>query len=187
MQPDPLHSLRAAVQRSRAQRFALDDLQVRSTSQLERLRRERDLLRARLNRGPPNPCPHVRTLTDERRHVQYDGDGAWWRRDVAQQNLNRLGLIGRRTRPARRREIEDHIANLDAQIEQHDVKLAELRPPTRITRSGHRDPHDLGAQAAVALQRLHDLDRNIDLIERLDHVATRNLNRGVERGLGVEL
>ncbi|MGH9193543.1 MAG: hypothetical protein ACRDZ0_13870 [Acidimicrobiales bacterium] len=33
----------------------------------------------------------------------------------------------------------------------------------------------------------HDLDHNIDLIERLDHVATRRLERGAERSLGIEL
>ena len=39
----------------------------------------------------------------------------------------------------------------------------------------------------IELQRLHDLDRNIVLIERLDHVATRRLERGAERSLGIEL
>jgi hypothetical protein len=42
-------------------------------------------------------------------------------------------------------------------------------------------------QHGVELQRLHDLDRSIELIERLDHVATRRLERSAERSLGIEL
>jgi ATP-dependent exoDNAse (exonuclease V) alpha subunit len=53
VQPDPLDGLRAAVQRSSAQRSALDELQAGSTSELDRLRRERDLIRARLSDRPP--------------------------------------------------------------------------------------------------------------------------------------
>jgi hypothetical protein len=42
-------------------------------------------------------------------------------------------------------------------------------------------------QHGVELQRLENLDRSINLIEPLDQIAMRNLNRRVERGLGVEL
>jgi hypothetical protein len=42
-------------------------------------------------------------------------------------------------------------------------------------------------QHSVELQRLHDLDRNIELIERLDQVATRSLQRRLEPGVGLEL
>ena len=64
VQPDPLDGLRAAVQRSSAQRFALDELHAGSASQLEQLRRERDLLRARLGQRPPDPAWDVRTLAE---------------------------------------------------------------------------------------------------------------------------
>jgi hypothetical protein len=62
VQPDPLDSLRAAVRRSSAQRFALYELEAGSTPQLDQLRRERDLLRARLGHGPPNPSRDVRSV-----------------------------------------------------------------------------------------------------------------------------
>jgi conjugative relaxase-like TrwC/TraI family protein len=186
VQPDALDGLRAAVQRSSAQRFALDELQAGSTSQLEQLRRERDQLQARLGQRPPDPSWDVRTLTEERQHEQLDRDRACRRRDDARQNLDRLGPVRRRTHPARRREIEDRVARCDAAIVRHDVKLADLdrqleaHTPAVAARTTWERQHD------VELQRLHDLDRNIDLIERLDHVVTRRLERSAERSLGIE-
>jgi conjugative relaxase-like TrwC/TraI family protein len=187
VQPDPLHGLRAAVQRSSAQRFALDELQAGSTSQLQQLRRERELLRARLSQRPPDPSWDIRTLTEERQHEQLDRDRTCRRRDDARQDLDRLGLIGRRTHPARRREIEDRIARCGAELVRHDVKLADLdhqleaHTPALAARTAWERQH------GVELQQLHDLDRTIELIERLDHVATRRLEPGAERSLGVEL
>jgi conjugative relaxase-like TrwC/TraI family protein len=187
VQPHPLDGLRAAAQRSSAQRFALDELQARSTSQLEQLRSERELLRTRLSQRPPDPTWDVRTLTSERRQMQHDRDRARRRRDLARQDLDRLGPIGRRTRPTRRREIEDRIAHCDAKVARHDSKLADLdrqleaHAPAVVARTTWDRQH------GVELQRLHDLDRNIALIEQLDHLATRNLGRGAERSLGIEL
>jgi hypothetical protein len=185
-QPDPLGSLRAAVQRSSAQRFALDELQAGSTSQLERLRRERNLPRARLGQWPPDPSWDVRAHTEERRQVQTDRDGAIWRRNLAQQDLDQLGPLGKRTHPARRRKIENRIAPCDVEIVRHDAKLADLdrqleahTPAVTVRTTWER-------QHGVELQRLHNLDRNIELIERLDHVATRRLERGAETSLGIE-
>ena len=187
VQPHPLAGLRAAVQRSSAQRFALDELQAGSTSQLEQLRRERDLLRARLSHRSPDPSWDVRTLTEERRQVQHDRDGACRRRDDARQDLDRLGPVGKRAHPVRRRDIEDRITRCDAEIVRHDAKLADLdrqlqgHTPAVAARTTWERQH------SVELQRLHHLDRNIELIERLDHVATRRLERGAERSLGIEL
>jgi conjugative relaxase-like TrwC/TraI family protein len=187
VQPDPVDGLRAAVQRSSAQRFALDELQADSTPQLEQLQRERDLLRGRLSHRPPDPSGDVRTLTEERRQVQHRRDGACWRRGVAQQDLDKLGPIGKRTHRARRREIEDRVVRFDAEIVRHDAKLADLdrqleahAPRVAARATWERQHH-------VELQRLHDLDRNIELIERLDQVATRSLRRGAEPSLGIEL
>jgi AAA domain/TrwC relaxase len=186
VQPHPLEGLRAAVQRSSAQRFALDQLQAGGTSQLELLRRERDLLRARLSHRPPDPSWDVRTLTEERRQEQHNRDGARWRRDVAQQDLDRLGPIGKRTHRARRRYIEDRIAGFDGEIARHDVKLADLDRQLEAHTPAVAARTTWERQHGVELQRLHDLDRNIKLIERLDHVATRRLERGAERSLGIE-
>jgi conjugative relaxase-like TrwC/TraI family protein len=187
VQPHPLDGLRAAVQRSSAQRLALDELQAGSTSQLEQLRHERDLLRARLRDRPPDPSWDVRTLTEERRRVQHRRDGARWRRDVAQQDLDKLGPIGRRTHRARRCEIGNRIARCDAEIVRHDVKLADLDRQLEAHTPAVAARTTWERQHGVELQRLHDLDRNIELIERLDHVATRRLERGAERSLGIEL
>jgi conjugative relaxase-like TrwC/TraI family protein len=187
VQPDPLDGLRAAVQRSSAQRLALDELQAGSTSQLEQLRRERDLLHARLSQQPPDPSWDVRKLVEDRQREQHDRDGAGRRRNDARQHLDRLGPIGRRAHPARRREIEDHIARRDAEIVRHDVKLADLDRQLEAHTPAVAARTTWERQHAVELQRLHDLDRKIDLIERLDHVATRRLERGAERSLGIEL
>ena len=123
-QPDPIDQLRAAVRRSWAQRFALDKLDARSASQFDRFRHERDLLRARLSHRPPDPSQETRPLADERRREQQHRDGALWRRSLAQQDLDKLGPVGRRTRPDKRREIEDRMARFDAEIATHDTKLA---------------------------------------------------------------
>jgi conjugative relaxase-like TrwC/TraI family protein len=187
VQPHPVDGLRAAVQRSSAQRFALDELQAGSTSQLEQLRRERDLLRARLSQQPPDPSWGVRTLTEERREVQYDRDGACRRRHDARQDLDQLGPIGKRAHPARRREIEDRIARCDAEIVRHDAKLADLDRQLKAHTPAVAARTTWERQHSVELQRLHHLDRNIELIERLDHVTTRRLERGAERSLGIEL
>ena len=187
VQPDPLDGLRAAVQRSSAQRFALDELQAGSTSQLEQLRHERDRLRGRLRDQPPDPSWDVRTLTEERQHKQLDRDRARRRRDDARQNLDRLGPIGRRAHPAKRRQIEDRIARCDAEIVRHDAKLADLDRQLEAHTPAVAARTTWERQHSVELQRLHDLDRNIELIERLDHVATRRLERGAERSLGIDL
>ena len=89
--------------------------------------------------------------------------------------------------PARRREIEDRIARFDAEIVRHDVKLADLDRQLEAHTPAVAARTTWERQHGVELQRLHDLDRNIELIERLDHVATRRLERGAERRLGIEL
>ena len=187
VQRDPLDGLRTAVQRRSTQRLALDELQAGSTSQLDRLRRERDVLGGRLSQRPPDPPWAVRTLTEERRQVQYDRDGACWGRDVAQQDLDRLGPIARRIRPARRRAIEDRMARFDAEIVRHDTMLADLDRQLEAHAPVVAARTTWERQNGGELQRLHDLDRHIELIERLDQVVTRNRDQRVERSLGVEL
>jgi conjugative relaxase-like TrwC/TraI family protein len=186
-QPDPIDQLRTAVQRSATQRFALDELEVGSTLQLDRLRHERNQLRARLSHRPPAPLRKVDALTEARQHERQRRDAVLWRRTRAEQALDRLGPVGRRTRPARRRYIEHRIAHFDAEITRYDVKLAQLDrrleafAPTVARRTTWERQH------APELRRLDELDRRIELIERLDQIAARGLERGAERGLGVEL
>ena len=123
VQPDPLGQLRAAMRRSQAKRLALDDLAASKTSQLDKLRRGRDELRARLGQGPPDPSSQARPMVDERRQEQSRRDDALLRRNLAEQELHGLGPIGRRTRPTRRRQIEARIESLDAEIVRHGTKL----------------------------------------------------------------
>jgi conjugative relaxase-like TrwC/TraI family protein len=187
VQRDPLDDLRAAVRRSSAQHFALDDLGTGSASQLDRLRCERDQLRARLGHGPPDPTLEVRPLAEQRRQEQSRRDDALGRRNMAQQGLDPLGHIGRPTRPARRRAIDDRISRIDVEIAGHDAKLAELDhrldtlAPVMACRSTWERQH------TVELRRLEDLNQRIELIQRLDQIGMRGVDRRVERGLGVEL
>jgi hypothetical protein len=187
VQPDPLGSLRTAVQRSGAQRFALDEFQAGSTAHFDRLRRERELLRAGLSQRPPDPSSDVRTLTEERQHERQDRDGACRRRNDAQQELDRLGPIGKRTHRASRREIADRIARIDAEIVRHDVKLADVDRQLEAHTPAVTARATWARQHSGELKRLHDLDRNIGLIERFDRVATRSLQRRLEPGVGLEL
>jgi hypothetical protein len=185
-QPDPLDELRTAVHRRSAQRLALDEYDASTTSQLERLRRERDRLGVRVSHPPPDPSREARPLIDERWREQQQRDGALRRRNLAQQDLSRLGRVGRRTRPTRRRRLESRIVHLDVEIAAHDVKLADLDhrlegfAPAAARRSAWERQH------AVELRRLEDLDGTIEVIERLDQITMRSFNRGVERGVGIE-
>ena len=119
--------------------------------------------------------------------MQSDRDGACWRRNVAQQDLDKLGPLGRRTHRARRRHIEDRIAGFECEIVRHDVKLADLDRQLEAHTPAVTARATWARWYSLELQRLHDLDRNIELIERLDQVATRSLQRRLEPGLGLEL
>jgi conjugative relaxase-like TrwC/TraI family protein len=186
-QPDPIDQLRAAVQRSGAQRLALDELEAGSTSHLDRLRHEHDLLRARLGHRPRDPSRDTGPLAEERRRAQQHRDGALWRRSLAERDLDRLGPIGRRTRPARRRKIEGRIVHYEAEIARHDLKLAELDRRLEVFAPAVAKRSAWERQHAPELRRLEELDRSIELIERLDQISARGVERRVERGLGVEL
>jgi conjugative relaxase-like TrwC/TraI family protein len=187
VQPDPIDELRTAVRRSTAQRLALDELDSGSVSQLDRLRRERDLLRSRLGHGPPDPSAQVHPLTDQYQGEQHHRDGARWRRERAQQDLDRLGPIGRRVHPARRNQIENRITRLDADIASCDAKLDDIDrqlqalAPVAANRTAWERQH--GAE----LQRLDDLDRRIELIQRLDQLATPSPGRDATRTRGIDL
>ena len=187
VQPDQLVELRAAVGRSQAQRLALDDLGAGKESQLDKLRRERDELRARLGQGPPDPSSRARPLIDERGRQQSRRNEALLHHNLAEQELDGLGHIGRRTRPTRRRQIEARIESLDAEIVRHDTRVAALDrqldalAPASARRSAWERQH------GVELRRLQDLNQRIELIQRLDQIPLRPVDRGVGRSLGVEL
>ncbi|MGQ0431364.1 MAG: MobF family relaxase [Microthrixaceae bacterium] len=184
---DPLDGLRAAVGRSRAKELALDQLGPPDASSLDHLRREREDLRARLADAPPDPSREYRDLTQAHGREQRYRDDAQWRLDTAQEHLNKLGPIGRRTHRAQRRDIEDQIVRFEADITGHDTKLAalddrlaELTPSVLERRAWEREH-------SPDLDRLATLNMHIDLTQRLDQVATRERDRSVEIGYGIEL
>jgi conjugative relaxase-like TrwC/TraI family protein len=187
VQRDPLDELRTAVRRSSAQRLALDELDNGSTAQADQLRRQRDLLRARLGHGPPGPSAQVRPLTHEYQREQHHRDGARWRRALAQQHLNTLGPIGRRAHPARRDQIENRIARLNADIASCDAKLDALTRQLEALAPAVPNRTAWERQHGAELQRLDDLDRRIELIERLDQLGTPSPGRDATRTRGIDL
>lgn len=184
---DPLDGLRVAVRRSGRKELALDQVDPADVSPLDQLRGEREHLRVRLADAPPDPSRRFRDLTQARGREQRYRDEARWRRDTPQEHLDKLGPIGRRTHRAQRRDIEDQIARFEADITGHETKVAaledrlnDLAPTVREWRGWEREHHpDLDRLATVNLQ--------IDLSERFDRVATRELARGPDCGLGIEL
>ncbi len=184
---DPLDGLRAAVHRAGAKRLALDQLDPPGASPLEQLRAQRDHLRERLAGAPLDHLRAFRDLTEAHQREQRYRDEAYGRRDRAHEDLAKLGPIGRHTRRNQRREIEDRIARFEADVVGHETKLAQLDghlndlAPSILDRRGWEREH------SGDLDRLDTLNLQIDLTERLDRVATRELQRGAELGLGMEL
>lgn len=98
-----------------------------------------------------------------------------------------LGPIGRRTHRVERRELERRVADFETDIVRHDDKLAALEAqltemtPEMLARTRWEREH------GTDLDRLETLDRHIDLNQRLERVAARELERGLEHDLGIEL
>ena len=118
-----------------------------STSQLDRLRHERDLLHARLGHRPPDPSRETGPLADQRRREQQQRDGALWHRSLAERELDRLGPIGRRTRPARRREHRKPHRSLRRRDRPPRRQARQARPATRSLRSDSHEAQRMGAPA----------------------------------------
>ena len=183
---DPLDAVRQAIVRRVAKRLAVDQVEPTVPS-LEQLCRERDSIRARLGPGPVDPSRDYRHLTDALAREKDHRENAQWRLENASNSLDRLGPIGRRTHRAERREFERRIADFEAEINRHDGKATGLETqlaactPEMRTRSrwehGHR----------TELDRLDTLDRQIDHGQRLERAASRQRERGAERGLEIEL
>ncbi len=190
---DPLDRLRGSVRRSTAKDLALDQLHPPDSvlpgevSSLERLRRQRDRLRARLADGRADRSREHHDLADAHRREQRYRDDTRQRRDGALQDLQRLGPIGRRTHPARRRELETRIERFDTEITGHEVtlrtleaRLAELEPAVTERRAWERTH-------VGDLDRLQNLEVQIELTEHLDRLAVRTVEGGLEVDMGLEL
>ncbi len=132
---------------------------------LERLRRERDNLRARLGEPPDNPSDTYAWIQDQIvRERQYAAD-AEARRGRDRRQLDALGPIGRRTHRTERRDLETRVAGFDNQIDRHsrniealNEQLAQLEPDMSTWRHWN-DQH------RAELDRLRDVTRSIITVE----------------------
>ncbi len=184
---DPLDAVRRAIGRSGAKWMAIDQIDEPPVTRVDALRREQTELRERLGDGPPDPSWDYRTLTEALGRERTGREGAQWRLDNARQELHDLGPIGRRTHRTQRREFEDRITGFEADIARHEATLSDLDArltdltPDMLARTRWEREH------SPELSRLDTLACHIDLTQRLDRVATRELERGLDRSLGIEL
>ena len=105
--------------------------------------------------------PALQVAPSQHQTEQHYLDGARWRKDVAEKELDRLGPIGRRTHRHQRRELENRIARFDNEITRHETQLDRLGrafetiTPDVVDRAAwehdHRDDLD---QLAVAIASL---------------------------------
>ena len=187
LHPDPLDALRAVIRRSTSKRLALDDLDVPQTPTLDELRTQQRQLRAQLGPAPADPGRDIRRLTEDRGRAEYSREDAERRLRIAKHDLDKLGPIGRHTHRAKRQEIDQRITNFNAEIDRADSKLhaldgqlTELAPALHERTAWVRDH-------GTELDRLDLLDRQIDMMQRLDHAVSRSIDRGLERSRGIEL
>lgn len=185
LDPDPLDALRAAVGRSASKHLAHDHTDPAES--LQHLIARRDHLTARLTDAPPDPANEVRTVRDRLQQQQHALDAARQRRDSWQHELDNLGPVDRLLRTSRRNEIHEQIHRAERDTHKAEARLDTLRQelhdlePTVTARARWEQDH------AQDLRELQQLDRRIDLSQRLERVAERALQRGAERGHGISL
>ena len=184
---DPLDALRGALRRSGAKHLALDQSQHAGPPVANDPRQERDRLRAQLAERPENPTWALRRLYEERSRVAAGRDNAIWRRDNAQQELDDLGPIGRRTRRSQRRDAEDRIVRCTGEIARHDTQIAAIDQRTDGLTPEIREWSTWSRHHAEDLSRLDLLERQIQLSDRLEHSFSRSLVRSAEISRGLEL
>ncbi len=187
LQADRFDGLRSAIRRTGGKRLALDDLDIPSVSRLDQLRADRQQVKAKLGPVPPAMSFDTRRLMDEHGRATHSFEDAQRRLRLARDDLADLGPIGRRTHPGKRRAIEQRIADFEAEIAHTEAKLAGIgdqlaeRAPAIRQRATWEHDH------RPDLDRLDNLDRRIDMVQRLDNIASRGLERGLERSQGIEL
>ena len=185
--PDPLDGLRAAIGRSGAKHLALDHVQPQPTSTLEDLQDQRRRLAEQLGPKPPDVSMDVRRVIDEKRRAEESLNDAQRRLRQAEHDLDHLGPIARHTHRNQRREIEQRITQFTAEINQTETKITILDDRIAEHAPEMRERAAWQARHANELTRLDQLDHQIDMIQRLDNIAHRHLERGLERSHGLEL
>ncbi len=187
---DPGDAVRQAIGRTTAKRMAVDQIEAQPMSRVtlfEQRRREADTIRARIGTGPPDPSRECRHLAEAVEREQDSLENARWRLNNAHTSLERLGPIGRRTHRVERRELERRITSFDAEITRHDQKLTELEASLAERGPGLRARRSWQHEHGSDLDRLQVLDRQIDHSQQLQQSMSRTVERGAERGLGIEL
>jgi conjugative relaxase-like TrwC/TraI family protein len=186
-QADPLDGLRAAIGRSGSKHLALDHLDPRPSSTLDALRDQRHRLAEQLGPEPLDVSMDVRRLIHEQRRTQQWLQDAQERLRQAKQDLDQLGPIGRHTHRNQRREIEQRITRFTTEIGQTEAKLLDL--DDRVASHGPEiwERADWRTRHADELNRLDQLDHQIDMVRRLDELAHRTVERALERDCGLEL
>jgi hypothetical protein len=180
IESDALDTLRSVAGRSAGKQLAVDHVRPQS---LEELRRQRDELAARLGPGPPNQSLDYHRLLQRHSRLQGYRDGAAARCDIAHEELQQLGPVGRRIHRTERRRIEDRIARFEDEIARYATQLEKLSrgltdlTEPMLTRSAWENAH------TAELQQLSNLDRDITLTRVLERPARRTLERGIDRGL----
>lgn len=183
---DPLDAVRRAIGRSTAKRMAVDEVQP-VAAPLEKLCRERDDIYGRIGEGPHDPTWDYRHLSEALAREKHGRDGAQWRLDKARQSLHDLGPIGRRTHRSERCELERRIAGFERDIARHDERATDLEVQLRDLTPAMLERTRWEREHSTDVERMNTLERQIDLNQRLERIATRQLDRGVERSLGLEL
>jgi len=97
------------------------------------------------------------------------------------------GPIGRLTHRSQGREIEQRITRFSAEIGQTEAELTDLDDCVGKHAPEIRERTDWRTRHADELNRLDQLDHQIDMVQRLDNIARRGLERGLERDHGIEL
>lgn len=190
-QPDRLDGIRGAMRRSGAKDLALDHLHQQAPSTLEHLHDQRRRLLDRVGPEPPDMTRGARRLIQEQRHAEVSLEDAQQRLQRAEEDLDRLGPIRRHTHRTQRHEIEQRITRFTAEIDQAKSRIAGVEDRFDDIAPEIRDRAAWQARNAVDLERIDQLDHQIDIVHRLDQVARRSLEPTLqhehEHGLEREL
>ncbi len=184
VEPDQLDAVRHGIARSTGKTMAADQVEIEVTA-AERLRWERDDLRSGLGHGPPDPSHEYRQLSEAITGARQWRDNAQWRLDTAHRSLDDLGPLGRLTHRAERRELEHRIDHFTEEIGRHEQQLADLEQQRSKVEPAMRTREHWEAEHDTELERLDTLERQIDITERLDRIASRTTDRGVDHGVDI--
>jgi conjugative relaxase-like TrwC/TraI family protein len=184
VEPDQLAAIRHALGRSAAKQMAVDQHEPQIT-RLEQLQAERDGIRARLGSGPPDPTHEYRQLSEAITGARQWRDNARWRLDTAHRSLNDLAPIRRMTHHLERRELEHRIDDFSTEVSRYEQKLADLERQRSKVEPVMRTRQRWEARHGTDLGHLDTLDRQIDITERLDRIASRTPDRDVDHGIDI--